>query len=402
MGVVVPVNVLTNGDFDKGQMEPWEKGRGRYEVAPSPAAARTGRGGLMFTGERRGEAIARVNLEEGVQYTISGWSRIAKGVASNYQINMYIRIGGDDDVEGVTFRTPQAAMPLGQWHHHQTTFTAPTSGEARLIVYVNHEAGERANNEARRGIIHFDDIALLKTPGDKAAPAAQRANLAPFEVPGLLRLAGISFWISPKTCPQGTNRELLSNTLPTDKGTPGIAMEDGVRSLVFEGAALTYNETDRMKASNGQAGTLVAWVKARNVAGPAAIFGRCDKRYDDVTLYISGGKLLVGVDYDSQGGASNAKFTATSKANVSADKWVMAAVTWDGRNYTLYINGEKDSVVASTLVPPKRATTVVVGENPPGNPEALSGHIGGLMIFDRNLSDGEIKGLYGLSGIPAR
>jgi len=153
---------------------------------------------------------------------------------------------------------------------------------------------------------------------------------------------------------------------------------------------------------NGQAGTLVAWVKARNVAGPAAIFGRCDKRYDDVTLYITGGKLLVGVDYDSQGGASNAKFTATSKANISPDKWVMAAVTWDGRNYTLYINGEKDSVVASTLVPPKRATTVVVGENPPGNPEALSGHIGGLMMFDRNLSDGEIKGLYGLSGIPAR
>jgi hypothetical protein len=82
----------------------------------------------------------------------------------------------------------------------------------------------------------------------------------------------------------------------------------------------------------------------------------------------------------------------TAKTNFS--EWYLLTVTWDGADIDYYINGELKDTKEWVGTLPNSNSKLLIGSDPPGVTEYFRGVMDDLRIYDRALSEDEIKALY--------
>ena len=85
-----------------------------------------------------------------------------------------------------------------------------------------------------------------------------------------------------------------------------------------------------------------------------------------------------------------------SKGTLTPGKWAMCGASWNGKTVNIHINGERDNSFAASVEPIRRTGPVMValGCDPAGSPEYYPGLMAGAMIFNRALTDYEVRQLY--------
>jgi len=121
----------------------------------------------------------------------------------------------------------------------------------------------------------------------------------------------------------------------------------------FDGSgALTVDANSLAVPAGGQF-TFSAWVRTEQSAGEQLIYARRD----------AGNALLIGIDGSQPFVEVNGERSAPAPA-ISSGQWQHLAVTADGQQVTLYLNGREASSLALAL--PPFATTVAIGGDVPG------------------------------------
>ncbi len=179
---------------------------------------------------------------------------------------------------------------------------------------------------------------------------------------------------------------------------PGISGQ----ALSFDGA------NDYVKlgaiALGGDTGTVVATFKADTWPSAGAAMGIIQRYYGDEGIYLrndSGTKIIQG-EVNGGGGVWHGYTSATA---VSAGNWYTVAMTYDGLNVRLYVNGQESAASPDPQIGNWGYETYgwLVGSGGayvPGSWEDLSsyfdGNIDEVRIYSRALSASEITDLYRL------
>ena len=151
------------------------------------------------------------------------------------------------------------------------------------------------------------------------------------------------------------------------------------------GSALKFDGSDdgiNSSILNFQNFTLAAWVKPGAQSGERAIVGK----YYVVYLETYEGVTLCGYG-DGSGWASY--FVSTNSYN--QDQWNYMACTYNGTQYTIYLNGVANSVEASSGG--SNSYPIYLATGPPAGYE-FNGSLDEVMIFNRSLSLEELDALY--------
>jgi len=135
--------------------------------------------------------------------------------------------------------------------------------------------------------------------------------------------------------------------------------------------------------------TMSAWLKPvnasgsrQNVAGKNSEFGN-----DNYRFWVDSGDLNAYVD--TSGSAPN---IATP---ISSDEWSHAVMTYDGNSLKLYLNGVKKVEIGLSGDLSSAASPFTIGSRG-GDSEFYDGAIDNVRIYDRDLSEQEVKQLYRL------
>ncbi len=156
---------------------------------------------------------------------------------------------------------------------------------------------------------------------------------------------------------------------------------NGLEFTATAGEALEL-PTDAMDASRG---TVSLWAYADNLNSTQFLFGHATQPWDNrIQLYCnSDGKLDLGL--------GDSTSVATDIATITTDEWHHIALTWDGINYVVYVDGNNDAngtyTGLSTL-----ETYADVGNN--GNSadrsDPFDGVIDEVRIYDRVMDVNQI------------
>lgn len=153
------------------------------------------------------------------------------------------------------------------------------------------------------------------------------------------------------------------------------AIEDGIvgKGARFDGnASLTLPASPSLNVPAGGSFTFSAWVKPAALAPNTLLYGRRD----------GANALLIGLDngvpfaqVDGAAGSAAPVRTPTA-APLAANQWAYLAVTADGKNLTVYVNGKQAAQVAAALPALNGAATV--GADAPGAPAGFAAYNGAL------------------------
>jgi hypothetical protein len=91
--------------------------------------------------------------------------------------------------------------------------------------------------------------------------------------------------------------------------------------------------------------------------------------------------------------------TISSDTRTNFKEWNLTTVTWDGANVRFYINGVLKATKAWNNTLPNSASKLSIGCGPVGSTEYFVGIIDELRIYNRAISQEEVKSLYG-AGTP--
>lgn len=158
----------------------------------------------------------------------------------------------------------------------------------------------------------------------------------------------------------------------------------GKKGGAYEFAGNNLIQVNNSPSLNMRQGTFAAWFKTSKAD---AVWRRLlDKRA--FTLCISGdaascGKLAIGI---------NGRAWAFSDGTVTDGSWHHAAATFDGANIKLFVDGQLQKQVAALrgeIAP--NTSPLVIGQ-------AFQGALDEVMVFNRALSEEEVKGLLSAGG----
>ncbi|KVQ51439.1 biopolymer transporter ExbB [Burkholderia cepacia] len=152
-------------------------------------------------------------------------------------------------------------------------------------------------------------------------------------------------------------------------------VEDGIvgKGARFDGTgSLTLPASASLNVAAGGSFTFSAWVKPSALAPNTLLYSRRD----------GANALLVGLDNgvpfaEVQGAAGNPAPVRTPAASpVAANQWTYLAVTADGKNLTVYVNGKQAAQVAATL--PALTGAATVAADTTGAPAGFAAYAGAL------------------------
>ena len=223
-----------------------------------------------------------------------------------------------------------------------------------------------------------------------------------------LKASGLAFCVAPGADPTGKARELLTLTPPTHVGTVTEAMDAGVKALKFANGYASYPASDAVRAIQA-VGSYVVWIKHAQSVGPWAgvIFRgtapdpKVGRGVTDFSLFLYQDRFRLSLNWpDNEWPGVDGKTTFISKSPVPVGQWTMCGVTWNGSAIVLYLDGQRDRAFESTMTPLARKfpVQVALGCDPAGSPEFYNGLLSCAMIFDRALTDAEVKQLHALAG----
>jgi hypothetical protein len=196
----------------------------------------------------------------------------------------------------------------------------------------------------------------------------------------------------------GTNDGTLINGPAWTDGQIGGALDfNGVDDYVDIGSIAG---TDPL-ALAGSNFTIVCWIRPALTGNDYQRIVDKSNDHDGMNGYIvyvhTDGKLSVGVNLNS--------FWSNSSV-ITANTWQQIAVTADGSNYRLYVDGETVSgsfAAGSYDSPPAVTTNMRIGAWNHAPDRRFNGAIDDVRIYDRALSDTEVQQLYqeGSAGLVA-
>jgi hypothetical protein len=229
-----------------------------------------------------------------------------------------------------------------------------------------------------------------------------------------LRAAGLVFWVNPNLDASGRPRDLISNAQPTNTHQAVTAVDAGTKVLKFAGHEdLVYPATEAVRAIKS-AGAAFVWVKVEpgGERYPNVLFRGCapgpgvGRGYADLSLFVHTNRLLTVFNWPECGdppwaAGMEGKSAFYSKGTLPYGKWGMLGCTWDGTTVSIYVNGERDNTYKFAASLLKRATppSIILGNDPAGLPEYFIGMMHSAMIFNRALTEAEVKQLYVMSGM---
>ncbi|MCY3017432.1 MAG: hypothetical protein NTW87_00155, partial [Planctomycetota bacterium] len=232
-----------------------------------------------------------------------------------------------------------------------------------------------------------------------------------------LRGAGLVFWVNPNLDAAGKPRDLISNAQPTSSSPPAAATDAGMKVLKFGGRNdLVYPTTDPVRAIKS-AGAAFVWIKIEQGAErhPGVFFHGCPpgpavgRGYSDFSFFILENKLTVVFNWPECGdppwaAGMEGKSAFYSKHTLPYGKWGMLGCAWDGKTVSIYLNGERDNTYkfAASLLKRPAPPSIFLGNEPAGLPEYFTGMMHSAMIFNRALTDAEVKQLYVMSGMQGK
>ena len=232
-----------------------------------------------------------------------------------------------------------------------------------------------------------------------------------------LRAAGLVFWVNPNLDPTGRPRDLVSKIQPAGTGSVPVVMDAGMKVLKFDGRSdLSYPASDAVKAIKG-AGSGFVWIKIEQSTQrhPNILFRGCGpgptvgRGYADLSLFVLENRLTVCFNWPDCGdppwaSGMEGKSAFYSKHTLPYGKWGMFGCSWDGKTVSIYVNGERDNTYkfAASLLKRAGPESVYLGDDPAGLPEYFTGMMHSAMIFNRALTDAEIRQLYVMSGIQGK
>ena len=149
-------------------------------------------------------------------------------------------------------------------------------------------------------------------------------------------------------------------------------IEDGIvgKGARFDGSgSLPLPASASLNVPAGGSFTFSAWVKPSALAPNTLLYSRRD----------GANALLIGLDNgvpfaEVAGGAAPARTPAASP--VAANQWTYLAVTADGKNLTVYVNGKQAAQVAATL--PALNAAATIGADATGAPAGFAAYSGVL------------------------
>lgn len=203
----------------------------------------------------------------------------------------------------------------------------------------------------------------------------------------------------------------ISGTTAYDRGTGGrngTIKFNAARTIGKVGQALYFDGvSDRVELANSydygaSAGTISAWAQSDDTSFAAGeyqwIIGRnlTGTNDGDFGLYINQGTMQFQIENAAGGSYCDAN-AAFSDAN-----WHFYAGTWGTAGTFLYVDGVKqtDTAAATTLLPKTDSTVgIAIGQGSTSSTRITSassweGKIDDVRLYDRQLSDGEVKQLY--------
>jgi hypothetical protein len=155
---------------------------------------------------------------------------------------------------------------------------------------------------------------------------------------------------------------------------------------------LTFNQSSQAitiptMGMSPQAGTIAVWVTPTDFSGMKFIFGHTLNNTNRLSLYTAAGSLAVGLGSK-----------ATLKTNITTlplGQPVHLALSWNGKTYTVYVNGEaSDTGIFSGLT--ALNTFIDIGNygNPAYRTLGFIGKIDDIRTYNRDLTAEEINALY--------
>jgi len=232
-----------------------------------------------------------------------------------------------------------------------------------------------------------------------------------------LRAAGLVFWVNPNLDAAGKPRELISNAQPSNAHQATTVVDAGMKVLKFGGREdVVYAASEAVKAIRS-AGSAFVWMKIEQgmERHPGVFFCGCPpgpgvgRGYSSLSFFVLENKLTVVFNWPECGdppwaAGMEGKSAFYSKQTLPYGKWGMFGCTWDGKTVSVYCNGERDNTYrfAASLIKRPSPPSVFLGNEPAGLPEYFTGMMHSAMIFNRALTDAEVRQLYVMSGIQGR
>ncbi|MCY3022243.1 MAG: LamG domain-containing protein [Planctomycetota bacterium] len=227
-----------------------------------------------------------------------------------------------------------------------------------------------------------------------------------------LKAAGLVFWVNPSADPSGSARELLSATAPKNVGAVPVVTDGGVKALKLNDTYPTYPTTEAVKGV-GKTGSAFVWFRMDKsmgtynglffkgtAPGPKTGPGRTD-----FTVMGYGERVIVFFNWpDNTWPGVEGKTGFYTKHGAVPGKWTMCGATWDGTTVSVYFNGEREASYKAASTPGKHGDAGIVGLgcDPPGANQGFIGLMGGAMIFNRALTDAEVRQVHAMAGVQGK
>src|SRR3989338_3532519 len=245
----------------------------------------------------------------------------------------------------------------------------------------------RLKLENRKFILTFSIVILIFTFYISMLPL--EANAAIISKPPT-NLGLVGYW----SMNEGTGSYAGDSSGNKNTGTltNGPTWVDGKR-----GKALNFDGSNDYVAVSGNStfdlsrGTIAGWFKFDDMSGGVdfATGGSwLDERFVLHFGYQDNGKIKFTI---SNGSSYN---VLTSNLSPNMEEWYHVAVTYDGTNQKIYVNGSLDNTGASAITPATTNVPLYIGRTLGLAPDNSDGFIDEVRIYNRALSAAEIQALY--------
>ncbi len=322
------------------------------------------------------------------------------------------------------------SLTVGEWHHVVTTYDQDTlrvyvdgteqasstvTGFNRLAQQANQAMeigswkGQSINDRILDG--RLDDLrvfnrslsasevsALYHATSAASQPAAMQVRTTSYDPDDPALIGSWSFEGTGQTVADSSgnsNTATLSENASQHKTDPRRADGYSGQGLDFDGkndyvAANTLSAIDRSRNH-----TVALWLKLDELRSIQTIFNHYDSGDNELfgfSYETSPDSLGVGVyDYDS------ASYIDKVNASFESTNWTHIAYTWNKNteSLTLYMNGQ-DKTDPGGAVSITGSDELTIGRHP-SSIKFVNGTIDEVKVYNRSLSQTEIKGLYNLS-----
>jgi len=135
--------------------------------------------------------------------------------------------------------------------------------------------------------------------------------------------------------------------------------------------------------------TIGAWIKLKAHQCYAGIVDGYHNKWEFI-MDCQGGKKLEFAQWKSDGGYNDHRASST----LNTSQWFYVVVVIDNTSGTFYIDGQLDSTFTMTAQALTPISNFMIGVSLSGSAQYFNGNIDDIRIYNRTLSDCEIKSLY--------